>query len=49
MGESHSEEDCTQKNLVIQPMYRYSNRITEVGKESYIYYWQSIGLSDKRN
>ena len=49
IGESHSEEDCTQKHLVIQPMYRYSKRITEVGKGSYIYYWQSIGLSDKRN
>ena len=47
-GKSHFEEDGTQNSLVYQPMYRYFKTIAGVGNGSYIYYWQSKGLSDKR-
>ena len=29
-------------------MYRYFERIAGVGNDSYIYYWQSKGLSDEK-
>ena len=29
-------------------MYRYFKRIADVGNGSYIYYWQSKGLSDEK-
>ena len=29
-------------------MYRYFKRIASVGNSSYIYYWQSKGLSDEK-
>ena len=45
---SHFEEDGTQNYLVFQPMYRYFKIIAGVGNGSYIYYWQSKGLSDER-
>ena len=48
IGKSHFEEDGTQNYLVFQPMYRYVKKITGVGNGSYIYYWKSKGLSDKR-
>ena len=47
-GKSHFEEDGTQNYLVFQPMYRYFKIIAGVGNGSYIYYWQSKGLSDER-
>ena len=48
IGKSHFEEDGTQDYLVFQPMYRYFKIIAGVGNGSYIYYWQSKGLSDER-
>ena len=44
---SHFEEDGTQDYLVIQPMYRYFNRVSGDGSGDYIYFWKSKGLSDK--
>ena len=46
LGKSYSAEDGTQNYLVFQPMYRYFKQIAGVGNGSYIYYWQSKGLSD---
>ena len=46
-GKSHFEEDGTQNSLVYQPTYRYFKTIAGVGNGSYIYYWQSKGLSDE--
>ena len=34
--------------LVFQPMYRYFKMIAGVGNGSYIYYWKSKELSDKK-
>ena len=48
IAKSHFEEDGTQNYLVFQPMYRYFKIIAGVGNGSYIYYWQSKGLSDER-
>ena len=48
IGKSHFEEYGTQNYLVFQPMYRYFKRIAGVDNGSYIYYWQSKGLSDER-
>ena len=48
IGKSHFEEDGAQNYLVFQPMYRYFKRIASVGNSSYIYYWQSKGLSDEK-
>ena len=48
IGKSYFEEDGTQNYLVFQPMYRYFKIIAGVGNGSYIYYWQSKGLSDER-
>ena len=48
IGKRHFEEDGTQNYLVFQPMYRYFKIIAGVGNGSYIYYWQSKGLSDER-
>ena len=48
IGKSHFEEDGTQNYLVFQPMYRYFKIIAGVGNGSYIYYWQSKGLSGGR-
>ena len=48
IGKSHFEEDGGQNYLVFQPMYRYFKIIAGVGNGSYIYYWQSKGLSDER-
>ena len=48
IDKSHFEEDGTQNYLVFQPMYRYFKIIAGVGNGSYIYYWQSKGLSDER-
>ena len=42
------EEDGTQNYIVFQPMYRYFKIISGVGNGSYIYYWESKGLSDER-
>ena len=39
-------EDGTQNYLVLQPMYKCFKKIAYVGNGSYIYYWQSKGLSD---
>ena len=47
-GKSHFEEDGTQNYLVFQPIYRYFRRIIGVGSGNYIYFWKSIGWSDKR-
>ena len=47
-GKSSFEEDGTQNYLVFQPIKRYFKVIAGVGNGSYIYYWQSKGLSDKR-
>ena len=47
-GKSNFEEDGSQNYLVFQPMYRYLKMIVGVGNGSYIYYWQSKGLSDER-
>ena len=46
-GKSHFEEDGAQNYLVFQPMYRYFKIIAGVGNGSYIYYWQSKGLSNE--
>ena len=46
LGKSYFAEDGTQNYLVFQPMYRYFKQIAGVGNGSYIYYWQSKGLSD---
>ena len=48
IGRSHFEEVDTQTYLLFQPMYRYFKRIAGVGNDSYIYYWQSKGLSDEK-
>ena len=48
IGKSHFEEDGTQNYLVFQPMYRYFKRIAGAGNGSYIYNWQSKGLSDEK-
>ena len=48
IGKSHFEEDVTQHYLVFQLMNRYFKRIALVGNDSYIYYWKSKELSDKR-
>ena len=48
IGKSHFEEDVTQNFLVFQSMYRYFKQISVVGIGTYIYYWQSKGLSDER-
>ena len=48
IGKSHFEEDGAQNYLVFQPIYRYFKIIAGVGNGSYIYYWQSKGLSDER-
>ena len=48
IDKSHFEEDGTQSYLVFQPMYRYFEQIAGVGNVSYIYYWQSKGLLDKK-
>ena len=48
ISKSHFEEDGTQNYLVFQPMYRYFKRIAGVSNGSYIYYWQSKGLSDEK-
>ena len=48
IGKSHFEEDGTQNYLVFQPMYKYFERIAGVDNSSYIYYWQSKGLSDEK-
>ena len=47
-GKSNFEEDGTQSYLVLQPIKRYFKVIAGVGNGSYIYYWKSKGLSDKR-
>ena len=48
IGKNHFEEDGTQNYLVFQPMYRYFKQIAGVDNGSYIYYWQSKGLSDEK-
>ena len=48
IDKSHFEEDGTQIYLVFQPMYRYFEQIAGVDNVSYIYYWQSKGLLDKK-
>ena len=48
IGESHFEGDGAQNYLVFQPMYRYFKITAVVGNYSYIYYWQSKGLSDEK-
>ena len=48
IGKSHFEEDGAQNYLVFQSIYRYFKIIAGVGNGSYIYYWQSKGLSDER-
>ena len=48
IGKSHFEEDGTQNYLVFQPIYRYFKIIAGVGNGSYIYHWQSKGLSAER-
>ena len=41
-------EDDVHNYLVFQPINRYFKTIAGVGNGSYIYYWKSKGLSDKR-
>ena len=48
IGKSHFEEDHTENYLVFQQMYRYFKATAGIGNGSYIYYWKSKGLSDKR-
>ena len=48
IGKNHFKEDGTQNHLVFQPMYRYFTRTVGVVNGSYIYYWQSKGLSDEK-
>ena len=38
-----------QNYLVFQPICRYFKRISGAGNSDQIYYWQSKGLSDKKN
>ena len=46
IGKSYFEEDRTQIYLVFEPIYKYFKRVAGIGNGSYIYQWQSIGLSD---
>ena len=48
IGKSHFEVDGTENYLVFQQMHRYFKAIAGIGNGSYIYYWKSKGLSDKR-
>ena len=48
LAKIHFEEDGTQNYLVFQARYRYFKVIAGVNNGSYIYYWKSKGLSDKR-
>ena len=48
IGKSHFEEDGTQNYLAFQPMYLYFKRTAVVENDSYIYYWQSKGLSNEK-
>ena len=48
IGESHFEEDGTQKYLVFQPMHRYLKRIAGIDSGDFIYHWKSKGLADER-
>ena len=48
IGKSHFEEDGTQNYSVFQPIYIYFEIIAGVGNCSYINYWKSKGLSDKK-
>ena len=47
-GKSHFEEDGTQNYLVFEPMIGFFKKIAGLGNGSYIYYWESKGLSNKR-
>ena len=47
IGKIHFAEDVTQNYWVFQPTYKYFKRIAGVSNGSYIYYWQSEGLSDE--
>ena len=40
-------EDGIQNDLIFQPIQKYFKTIAAVGNDSYIYYWQSKGLSDE--
>ena len=46
-GKGHFEDNGTQNYLVFQPTYRYFRRIIGVGSGNYIYFWNSISLSDE--
>ena len=48
IGKSRFGVVGAQNYLVFQPMYRYFKAVAGVGNGSYIYYWQSKGLSDER-
>ena len=48
IGESHFEEDGTQKYLVFQPMHRCLKRIAGIDSGDFIYHWKSKGLADER-
>ena len=48
IGRSRFEEDGTQNYLVFQPINGCFKRIAGLDNDSYIYYWQSKGLSDKK-
>ena len=48
IGESHFEEDGTQKYLVFQPIHRYLKRIAGIDSGDFIYHWKSKGLADER-
>ena len=33
--------------LVLQPMYRFFQRVSRIGSSNYIYFWKSKALSDE--
>ena len=48
IGRNYFEEDGAQNYLAFQLMFTYFKMIAGVGSGSYIYYWKSRRLSDKR-
>ena len=46
IGKSHFEEDCTQNDLVFQPIHKYF-KFVNINNDWYITSWQSKGLSSE--
>ena len=48
LGKCNFEENGAQNYLVLQPMCRYSKKISVLGSGQYICFWKSKGFSDER-